>query len=72
LYLFNIVFDVYPLLANNQLMRYSLLKHCVINEVKKFQTLEEFNKFKSEFLGSIGKQEDLISLFKDDKLEIDN
>lgn len=46
LYLFSIVFYVYPLLANNQLMRYSLLKHCVINEVKKFQTLEEFNKFK--------------------------
>ena len=26
LHLFNTVFDVYPLLANNQLMRYSLLK----------------------------------------------
>jgi hypothetical protein len=37
LYLFSIVFYVYPLLANNQLMRYSLLKHCVINEVKIFK-----------------------------------
>lgn len=72
LYLFNIVFDVYPLLGINQLMRYSLLKHCVINEVKRFQTLEEFNKFKSEFFASIDKQVDLISLFKAGKLEVDN
>lgn len=72
LYLFNIVFDVYPLLANNQLMRYSALKHFVKNDVKKFQTLEEFNKYKSEYLASISKQVDLISLYESGKLEVDN
>lgn len=72
LHLFENVFDVYPLLANNQLMRYSLLKHCVINKVKRFPTLEEFEKFKSEFLASIDKQVDLISLHRAGKLEVDN
>jgi hypothetical protein len=72
LHLFNTVFDVYPLLANNQLMRYSLLKHCVVNKVKRFPTLEEFEKFKSEFLASIDKQVDLISLHRAGKLEVDN
>ena len=72
LYLFNIVFDVYPLLANNQLMRYNLLKNCIVNEVKKFQTLEEFSKYKSEYLASINKQVDLIALYKSGNLEIDN
>ena len=43
LHLFNTVFDVYPLLANNQLMRYSLLKNLIINEIKKFQTLDLTN-----------------------------
>jgi hypothetical protein len=66
------VFDVYPLLANNQLMRYNLLKNGLINDVKKFKFLEEFNKYKSEFLASIHKEIDLISLYKADKLELDN
>lgn len=72
LYLFSIAFNVYPLLANNQLMRYNLLKNCIINEVKKFKTLEEFSKYKSEYLASINKQVDLIALYKSGKLEIDN
>jgi hypothetical protein len=67
LYLFNIALDVYPLLANNQLMRYNLLKNCIINEVKKFKTLEEFNKYKSEYLASIEKQVDFIALYKSGK-----
>ena len=72
LHLFNTVFDVYPLLANNQLMRYSLLKNLIINEIKKFQTLDEFNKYKSGYLASLKIQEDLIDLYKSGKLEIDN
>jgi hypothetical protein len=70
--LFDTVFDVYPLLANNQSMRYNLLKNVIINEVKKFQTLEEFNKYKSEYLASNNNQIDLIDLYKSGKLEIDN
>jgi hypothetical protein len=67
------VFDVYPLLANNQSMRYSLLKNGLINEVKKFKTIEEFNKYKSEFLESYrGSTPDLIDLYKSGKLCIDN
>lgn len=72
LYLFNTVFDVYPLLANNQSMRYGLLKNGITNEVKKFQTLEEFNEYKSEYLASNNKQIDLIDLYKSGKLEVDN
>jgi len=59
LYLIENVFDVYPLLSNNQFMRYSLLKNGIINEVKKFKTLEEFNNYKSEYLGSISREIDL-------------
>lgn len=71
LYLFKVAFDAYPLLANNQLMRYSLLKNSVVNEVKKFQTLDGFNKYKSEYLAS-NKKQDLIALYKSGKLEVDN
>lgn len=72
LYLVDTVFDLYPLLANNQSMRYNLLKNGLINEVKKFKTLDEFNKYKSEFLASNHKQIDLIDLYKSGKLEVDN
>jgi hypothetical protein len=80
LYLFNMVFDVYPLLAKNQLQRYNFLKHCVTNDVKKFQTLDEFNKFKSMFLGgapqlkrsALKKEVNIISLCKAGKLDVDN
>jgi hypothetical protein len=71
-YLIENVFDVYPLLANNQFMRYSLLKNGLINEVKKYNTLEEFNKYKSEYLESFNQQRDLISMYKAGKLEVDN
>jgi hypothetical protein len=70
LYLFNTVFDVFPLLANNQSIRYNLLKNGIINEVKKFKTLEEFNNYKSEYLASNNKQIDLIDLYKSGKLEV--
>jgi len=53
-------------------MRYNLLKNVIINEVKKFKTLEEFNKYKSEYLASNNNQIDLIDLYKSGKLEIDN
>jgi len=74
LYLIENVFDVYPLLSNNQFMRYSLLKNGIINEVKKFKTLEEFEDYKSKYLASIslGRQIDLIDLYKSGKLNVDN
>jgi len=56
------VFDVYPLLANNQFMRYSLLKNGLINAVKKFNTLEEFTKYKSDYLESHNPQKDLVGM----------
>jgi len=66
------VFDVYPLLANNQSMRYNLLKNGLINKVQSFNTLEEFNKYKSEYLASNNKQIDLIDLYESGKLEVNN
>jgi hypothetical protein len=71
-YLIENVFDVYPLLAHNQLMRYNLLKNGLINEVKKFKTLEEFNEYKSEYLASNDQKINLIDLYKSGKLEVDN
>ena len=53
-------------------MRYNLLKNGLINEVKKFDSLETFNQYKSEYLVSNNKQLDLINLFKSGRLEIDN
>lgn len=72
LYLFKTVFEAYPLLAANQLMRYSLLKNSIINDIKKFKTLDDFVKYKAECLASIVTRTDLIALYKSGKLEIDN
>lgn len=66
------VFDVCPLLANNQFMRYCLLKNGLINEVKKIKTLEEFENYKSKYLASIDQPRDLIDLYKSGKLDVDN
>lgn len=53
-------------------MRYSLLKNGLINGVKEFKSLEEFNKYKSDYLESNNKQVDLINLYKSGTMEIDN
>lgn len=74
LHLFSTVFDVHPLLAKNQSMRYGLLKNGITTGVKKFKTLEEFNKYKSEYLSvaSNNNQIDVIDLYKSGRLEVDN
>lgn len=48
------VFDVFPLVTKNQLIRYLLLKDGLVNNVKEFKTLEEYNHYKTERLLSIG------------------
>lgn len=52
LYLIENVFDQYPLKTKNQLVRYLLLKDALINKVKEFKTLEEFNEYKTSRLES--------------------
>lgn len=41
------VFDVFPL-QKNQLIRYLLLKDGLVNNVKEFKTLEEYNHYKTK------------------------
>jgi hypothetical protein len=72
LYLIKNVFDVYPLLTNNQLARYNLLRHGLINEIKKFNTLKEYDDYKANYLSSNIIQSNLIELYKSGKLKIDN
>lgn len=55
-YLMNNVFDTYPLIVENQLVRYLLLKDGLINRVKEFKTLEQYNQYKTKCLFSIYKQ----------------
>jgi len=71
LFLIENIFDVYSLLGSNQLARYNLLKNGLTKDLKRFETLEEYNIYKSEFLKSI-KQKNLIDLYKSSNLEIDN
>ena len=50
LYLINI-FDMYPLLTINQLIRYRLLREFLTNETAlEFKTIEEYNEFKNKHL----------------------
>ena len=42
------VFDVFPLVTKNQLIRYLLLKDGLVNNVKEFKTLEEYNHYKTK------------------------
>jgi LAGLIDADG endonuclease len=72
LYLIKNIFDFYPLLTSNQSARYNLLKHGLINEIKKFSTLEEYDNYKTENLLSNLPQINLIELYKCNKLKIDN
>lgn len=60
-------------MGNNQVGRYDFLKNGLTKEIKKFETLEEYNKFKSEFLAF--KQincRSALDLYKSNKLGIDN
>jgi LAGLIDADG endonuclease len=56
LYLMNNVFDIYPLIVESQLTRYLLLRSGLINEVKEFETLEQYNQYKTKCLLSISEQ----------------
>ena len=49
LYLINI-FDLYPFLTNHQLLRYRLLREVLINEVKEFKKIQEYNDYKTKCL----------------------
>ena len=42
------VFDKYPLVTLNQRQRYNLLRTGILNKIKRFDNLEEYNKFKVE------------------------
>ena len=53
------VFDVFPLVTENQLIRYLLLKDGLVNNVKEFKTLEEYNYYKTERLLSISRDNEL-------------
>lgn len=55
-YLMDNVFDTYPLIVENQLVRYLLLKDGLINRIKEFKTLEQYNQYKTKCLSSIFKQ----------------
>ena len=56
LYLINI-FDLYPLFTKNQLMRYRFLRKLLVNDVKEFKTIEEYNYYKTEYLLSFQESE---------------
>lgn len=45
LWLVENVFDKYPLLTAHQVRRYNLLKYGLLNNIKRFDNLEEYNKF---------------------------
>ena len=49
LYLINI-FYLYPFLTNHQLLRYRLLREVLINEVKEFKKIQEYNDYKTKCL----------------------
>lgn len=49
LYLINI-FDLHPFLTNHQLLRYRLLREVLINEVKEFKKIQEYNDYKTKCL----------------------
>jgi hypothetical protein len=53
LYLINNIFDKYPLITKNQIIRYNLLKNGIINEITGFKTLEEYQEYKNKSLLSI-------------------
>lgn len=44
-YLIETVFDLYPLLTQHQRDRYARLRHVVLNNFNRVETLEEYNKF---------------------------
>lgn len=55
------VFDLFPLITIHQYTRYCLLKEFLVNNVKEFKTLEEFNIFKDKCLGNIDLASKVIS-----------
>lgn len=50
LFLINNIFDKYPLITKNQLIRYQILKNGIVNEITEFKTLDEYNKYKDNSL----------------------
>lgn len=55
------IFDLFPLITIHQYTRYCLLKEFLVNNVKEFKTLEEFNTFKDKCLDNINLASKVIS-----------
>lgn len=48
IYLIDNIFDLYPLKTKNQLTRYLLLKDGLLDNIKEFKTLQQYNQYKTE------------------------
>lgn len=64
------LFDNYPLKTFNQLSRYLLFRHGLLNNIKEFKTLESYNLYKAERMLSIDQQ--LNALSRSDINSVDN
>src|ERR1700761_8181180 len=42
------IFKIFPLMTQHQLKRYLLLREYLLNNIKEFKTLEEFNDFRDK------------------------
>lgn len=55
------VFDMFPLVTIHQYTRYCLLKNYLLNDIKEFKTLNEFNEFKENYLSNIDLSSKMLS-----------
>lgn len=55
------IFDLFPLVTIHQYTRYCLLKEFLVNNVKEFKTLDEFNIFKNKCLDNINLASKVLS-----------
>lgn len=65
------VFDQYNLLTAHQVKRYNLLKFGLLNNIKRFETLEEYNKFASMDYATENKA-NIVESFEKGVLNVDN
>jgi LAGLIDADG endonuclease len=71
-YLIDNIFDKYPLVTKNQIIRYNLLKNGIINEITEFNSLEEYQEYKSKYLLSITSQinsQEKVNLFQNSNID---
>jgi hypothetical protein len=72
LYLINNIFDKYPLVTNNQFIRYHLLKNGITNNIVEFKTLKEYQDYKTSSLSAIINQVNSRNVNKLENFCIDN